>query len=132
MGGQSKIEKSVDYSGRIVIFTLKNSKKLSFSKLDRLTGFTMGAIATRNYQVQILESTLLEYEQGSFRVDFRERMTVGAITAEMLSQGILSSNRSFTFSALDQIRGINRIIKNNNQVGSSKFRKENVILKKLV
>ncbi len=132
MKGQSKIEKSINYTGRIVVFSLKTPKKVSASKQGKLTLFTKGTIAIKNYQIQILESIMLEYEHNSVIVDFRERIVSQLITAEMFSQVISTNNKSFIFSAANQIRDINNFFKKSNALSFSKFRKTNIIFRKLL
>ena len=133
--GQSQIEKSIHYGGRIVLFPLNTSKRVSSLRQESYNSyslFTKGPIAIKNYQIQILESIMLEYEQTSFIVDFRERMASGLITAEMFSQVISTNNKSFISSITSQIRDINNSFKKNNRLSSSRFRKANILFRKLL
>ena len=122
--GSSKIEKTINSLNRLVIFSFissKNNKKLGIP--TKLTHPLQGPIAIKNYQLQLIESLMVEYEKNLFSLDFRERLFKGSITSKMLSKSIICSRKSLALSIRNQVQDLSYFSKNKSWKSPNNFKK---------
>ena len=122
--GSSKIEKTINSLNRLIIFSFISSnsnKKLGIP--TKLTYPLQGPIAIKHYQLQLIESLMVEYEKNLFSLDFRERLFKGSITSQMLSKSITCSKKSLALSIRNQVQELSCFLKYRSSKSKNNFRK---------
>ena len=109
--GVPQSEKTINTFNRLIIFSFINSKSSKKALHSKLGSQLQGTIVIRNYQLQILESLIVQYENTLFRLDYREKLFKGSITSKMFSKSVMGSNKSLMLSIKKQVQDIRSFLK---------------------
>lgn len=120
--GVSRVEKTINSLNRLIIFSFITLKNKTTGVPTKFILLLQGTIAIKNYQLQMVESLMVEYENNLFTLDFRERLFRGSITSQMFSKSIVNSKKSLMWSIRNQVQEASSFLKHRSYKPKNKFK----------